>query len=190
MDQFELAFSTEPVVGWRVWRVLRPIDRKISAAELATELLAAERDGEREPVASLFRYRLRSLTQPVYWPVGAKLESTCELERGGTATHAGGGPHASCECGVWALRTRALALDVLGAYASSGVSVALGKVALWGRLIEHEKGWRGQYAYPLDTRVLHASAEAVRDLAEQYAVPVAILHSADLQETRPGQQAA
>ena len=75
LAELELAFSTEPVVGWRLWRVAREIDRKISALDLAAELLEAERRGEVGVVERLFRYRLRSLTQPHLWPPRKPLES-------------------------------------------------------------------------------------------------------------------
>lgn len=187
MEELELAFSTDPVVGWRVWRVLRPIDRKMSAIELATELLAGEREGEDGQVEGLFRPRLRSLTQPVYWAPRTELESTCDLVRDGVPAH-GGGPDSACECGVWALRTRESADEVFGAYADSGVPVAIGRVALWGRIIEHNRGWRGQFAYPLDLEAFGAAPAAVADLAEQYGVPAQLLTAADLE--RRGRRAA
>jgi hypothetical protein len=186
-DELELAFSTEPIVGWRVWRVLRPIDRKLSALELAAELLEAEQRGEPRPVERLFRYRLRSLTQPVFWPPRTRLEARCNVERADGFAH-GGGPDAYCECGLWALRCRDLAEHVLASYADSGVSLALGRLALWGRIVEQERGWRGQYAYPLDLTVLSGTGEMERDLREDYGIAVSLAREQD--RTRRRRRAA
>src|SRR5215469_14386581 len=52
-------------------------------------------------------------------------------------------PHPSCTCGVHATKT----LERLRqcGYGRFGV---YGEVYLWGTVVEHEHGWRAQYAYP------------------------------------------
>jgi preprotein translocase subunit YajC len=52
-------------------------------------------------------------------------------------------PHFSCTCGVYAARTMEH-LRQCG-YKRSGVH---GEVYLWGTVVEHERGWRAQFAYP------------------------------------------
>ncbi len=47
--------------------------------------------------------------------------------------------------------------------------VALGKVFLWGRVIECEKGFRGLYAYPAG---LYYTADNSKSLCEMYRVPL------------------
>jgi hypothetical protein len=166
----ELAFATEPIVGWRVWRIERGVDRKVSAFELATELLEAERRGEPRPVEQLFRYRLRSLTQPETWPAGRAFLSACTLAE----TQAHEPPHASCECGVWALRSRESAVRVALAYRHSGTAIALGGVSLWGRILELERGWRAQYAYPISLALFGGNDEIARDVGEAYRVEAGV----------------
>jgi hypothetical protein len=175
LAELELAFSTQPIVGWRIWRVTRGIDRRMSTLQLANELLEAERRGEVRPVERLFRYRLRSLTQPGLWPPGRRLQSSCEREGVDDATHEAG-PDAVCACGIWALRQRGGAERLMGSYRDSGGATALGRVALWGRIIEHENGWRGQFAYPLDVVVFNGTEEMARDIGDAYAVDVSLDH--------------
>ena len=50
-------------------------------------------------------------------------------------------PVVACTCGLYAVRDAAL----LRRARSPGV---VGTVALWGRVVEHALGWRGEFAYP------------------------------------------
>jgi hypothetical protein len=52
-------------------------------------------------------------------------------------------PHPSCTCGVYAAKT----LERLRGCGYSRFGV-YGEVYLWGSVVEHERGWRAQYAYP------------------------------------------
>jgi hypothetical protein len=56
-------------------------------------------------------------------------------------------PSVSCSCGLYG----SLTLDLLRKTRRPAV---LGRVALWGRVIEHEQGFRGQVAYPQRLRLL------------------------------------
>jgi hypothetical protein len=52
-------------------------------------------------------------------------------------------PHARCSCGIYAAKSL-IDLFLFG-YARRGIC---GEVYLWGTVVEHEQGWRAQYAYP------------------------------------------
>lgn len=52
-------------------------------------------------------------------------------------------PHLDCTCGVYAAKSREH-LRQLG-YEGRGIR---GEVHLWGTVVEHELGWRAQFAYP------------------------------------------
>jgi hypothetical protein len=166
LSALELAFSVEPVTGWRIWRVSREIDRRRTAHELAVELLAAERRGETGAVARLFEPRLRSLTELGFWPARERLTATC----GRGAAHTA--PQAACECGVWAFRAYERAYAELLAYAHGATPVLLGRVRMWGRLVEAEHGWRAQYAYPADLTVFGGDEDVATALEAAYGVPV------------------
>lgn len=57
-------------------------------------------------------------------------------------------PGESCKCGIYAVADPAPC-------ASYPISV-LGRVALWGKVVPGDKGWRAEYAYPLELFVLDA----------------------------------
>ena len=74
------------------------------------------------------------------WPPGQPLAAKCGA---GQAHDAHETPHLDCTCGVYAAKNREH-LRQLG-YEGRGIR---GEVYLWGRLVEHELGWRAQFAYP------------------------------------------
>jgi hypothetical protein len=80
---------------------------------------------------------LKSLNNEQWFP-GCALEantSRCRKE------HAA--PKDGCTCGVYAARDLAHLQEI--GYARYGVH---GEVYLWGTVVEHQLGWRAQYAYP------------------------------------------
>lgn len=73
----------------------------------------------------------------VAWPTGAPLEGTYE----GDASWGRG--LVGSTAGVYAMKTR----ELLAGH-TYGRDCLVGQVALWGRVVEHEKGYRAQWAYP------------------------------------------
>ncbi len=128
-----MSFSTEPLLGWRLWHV---------------------RDG-----------RLLSWVKPDQWPGGARFEARCRRLRG-----CGEAPRAGHSCGIYAARTRELALQLLEELPSIAGPVAVGRVSLWGRVIENVDGWRAQYAYPYDLELVAGTAADAAGLRRVYAV--------------------
>lgn len=51
-------------------------------------------------------------------------------------------PDPSCSCGIYAAST------LLPVWPYVDDAVVVGRVALWGRVVEHAQGWRAQFAYP------------------------------------------
>ena len=80
------------------------------------------------------------------------------------------------ECGVWALKRPESARRRMVAYmqtqGGSPVGWAIGPVSLWGRLIEHEKGYRAQYAYPYALTLETPDENVARIIRGEYAVDV------------------
>jgi hypothetical protein len=68
-------------------------------------------------------------------------------------------PQYDCQCGFYATKEPD---EHWATY-----SAAYGKVALWGRIVEHERGYRAQYAYPLELWVYPGYHIKLRD----YGVP-------------------
>jgi hypothetical protein len=86
--------------------------------------------------------QLLSLNAGVPWPIRRRAAAVC-LRHGSDAHIA---PVFGCTCGLYATRDRSEQFPGLG---RNGV---VGEVALWGRIVRHERGYRAEYAYP--TRIL------------------------------------
>ncbi len=112
-----------------------------------------------------------------FWTPYEAMRATCltEAKSGGstwdraddTFTHLRDGeivpaPVKGCTCGLWAYKTA-------DAQAVKNHQYVWGTVALWGRVIEHEIGWRSEFAYPM---ALHAATEDIaRKVTLTYGVP-------------------
>ncbi len=144
----------EAFEAWRVWRVVR-------------------HDGV---------LALASIVKRTIWPAGEPLEAQCLkalplfdwLRR--RRPHPA--PEWRCECGIYAA-----GLDCVHTYLADALPDAsarvIGRVALWGSVVECERGFRASHAYPVRLyvplpsggRARTAAEEVVRELA-RYDVPV------------------
>ena len=119
----------DALTGWRVWCVVR------HGAEL----------------------RLGSVIQDDLWPADAPFVARCRAHEPPANRllirdpHAHDVPAAACTCGIYATREPAGAWTYLRGRDEPGtVARVIGRVMLWGRVVEHEDGWRAECAYPLD----------------------------------------
>jgi hypothetical protein len=119
----------DPVHGWRLWSV----------------------------VTAGGRSRLQSLVCPSIWWPGRELVATCEASprdslrpwRRRLPGHAA--PEPRCTCGVHAMeRVRHLGTYVPPAASRLVVQRAVGRVALWGDVVEGSRGWRAARGYPAE----------------------------------------
>src|SRR5581483_81393 len=139
---------------WRIWRV---IDVGTLQGRNELRLAAAGRNG-----------------LPPLWPPLRPMAAVCSKF---DSRHEA--PWPDHDCGVYALRTRRLAEEVLeamvaGSNGDGAEAWAIGRVSLWGRVVECERGWRGQYAYPYELTLLADDEALARRLAGVYAVEVGI----------------
>jgi hypothetical protein len=168
--------AIQPVVGWRCWRVL---------------------DGPEG-------FALASACNETRWPARLALEAAC------AAAPAHDPPDAYCSCGIYATRdpepvlryfppvvSRAATI-VAPAILGYDTVVVVGRVSLWGTVVEGERGWRGRYAYPRElcvpsairhyrrgrgTRFEAFDSGALADaLAELYDVPARVTSSVQPRE--------
>jgi hypothetical protein len=115
---------------------------------------------------------MRSVYFATSWPAQGPLHAICEKKAGPVAawvrrllskpppTHPA--PSWTCRCGIYGL-TRFEREDHLetpqiyghGLFGPSIVQVA-GSVLLWGRVIQHEQGYRAEYARPLKLLIVPA----------------------------------
>jgi hypothetical protein len=113
-----------------------------------------ERDGQ---------LSLASVVKGTVWPAGKPLVAECLkprplLERvRRDAPH--GAPTAECECGIYAA-TLERAEEYLNHSLPNALARVLGRVALWGSVVECELGFRASHAYPL---ALYVKTRASRD---------------------------
>ena len=144
--------SLEPILGWRVWHV---DDR-------------------------LGRPRLRSWSHSAEWPAGSRLEARCRslhsLVRPSRRHPAPRGGHC---CGIYAFREREYAEALLRDLGQVGpaagrLAAALGRVSLWGRVIENTGGWRAEFAYPYDLVLHGGDRRLAARLRDHYAVDVSL----------------
>jgi len=120
--------------------------------------------------------RLRSVTQRhVEWKPGVVLAARCS-----GAGH--GAPDAGCECGIYgardleSLRQHGLCLPP--------EALAVGRVALWGRVIDDVSGWRGEFGRPLSVAVVPelvsgTGLDTMIAALRAYGVPVETIALAD-----------
>ena len=152
----------EPVVGWRIWAVS---------------------ESER-------RLRLRSLVFDATWPPGRPFVAECRerphrlrrLWRRQPSMHRP--PDWSCDCGIYATRRVAVAVRYAETYGSRHWRVlhrVLGRVSLWGSVLEYTDGWRAARAYPLELFIPRVGpvgspgAEAIAEALADYGVRVEIV---------------
>jgi hypothetical protein len=144
--------SIEPILGWRIWHV------------------------DPEPSGP----RLRSWAHSTAWPAGRRMQADCRsilslaLPSWGHAA-----PRKGHSCGIYALRDRDAAEAMLHEIGEAGpannrLPGALGRVSLWGRVIENTGGWRAQFAYPYDLLLFGADESIAAGLRRDYAVDVAL----------------
>jgi hypothetical protein len=163
------------------WRSTGPAEQEagLPTAPDYAEPLDAWRLWEVEEVGG--EQRLRSLYRICFWPVGAPLEARCEAHRfrlRRRPRHSA--PAATCTCGIYAaplelLRTRPELQDGL----PEGRSLVLGTASLWGEVVECERGWRAEFAYPSRLFVpLGVFGELAMALSlADYGVPVELLET-------------
>lgn len=144
-----LYFDQEPVVGWRAWAV--------AETPLGPEL--------------------RSVVYPHLWLPRRALKTVCE-PGGCLAARWSGQPHS---CGIHAFKSRADAFDFPATWESRRFErgiypehYLIGQVSLWGRVVEHERGYRGAIAYPYSLVLPRGHERLVVSLASRYCVDVIV----------------
>jgi hypothetical protein len=160
---FEMPDKIGEVIGWRAWNVTR-LGKIV---------------------------RLSSVTHSAHWPAQDWVYAECgdrEYQYSArpemrTCQHSADGrvPGDDCTCGLYAAKDRHH-LDDLGynkRYAHAEGITIVGQVAMAGKVIEGDQGWRGEKArvYKLYVPFDRALGQA---LANQYRVPVEMVNVYDL----------
>lgn len=113
---------SSPVLAWRAWTVV-PRDE---------------------------HFRLASVITQTVWQPGVALEAECLRIgwRWPRRTH--GSPNARCECGIYGADRGTAVTYAEREPDLTDCGGVIGRVALWGTVLECEHGWRAEYAYPWD----------------------------------------
>lgn len=101
-----------------------------------------------------------------YWFPRKRMEAKCFNEHDA--------PVLDCQCGLYVCRSP-LPVSIVVPESLNTLPV-LGEVNLWGRVIEHSDGWRGQYAYPKRLTIFDSpnSQKIAKALEKSYGVPVEV----------------
>jgi len=110
----------EPIVGWRQWNFMYP-------------------------------HFLANLGYDTIYVPREKIEARCEQEDQSEQQ----APHLTCTCGIYAYKEKPRLLrEIRNTYGRplappfSGLRLVYGEINLWGKVIEHEDGYRAQFGYP------------------------------------------
>lgn len=157
-----------PIEGWRLWRIIRRDQIETFTDDLVRELADAHDRGENPWRRLLLQPKLAALAQNCRWD--RTMTAACVTD----AHHPDEPPSRYCGCGVWAFKTEedmsARLVDYLDEH---GLPIAYGRVQLWGRIIEHQHGYRAQHARPFHVTIVGDNDDATaRALAAFYGCEV------------------
>lgn len=130
-------------------------------------------------------YSLTSVVKSTLWPAGRPLEAACLRPPPLLRRRRGPGhpaPEQRCECGIYAARLGRLGRYLAESPVGAAVGRVVGRVSLWGTVVECERGYRASHAYPLHLYVpldvagrRGPAAEEIADGLLAYGVPVDLL---------------
>jgi len=149
----------QPLEGWRVWKIVTlPSHRQ----ELPL---------------------LRSVILDTPWTPRRKVAAEHSFDLGAKCQ---GLLKSSCSCGMYAFKNPTDAFTYLSGVRDRlmgmCVDTALGSVSLWGKVVECERGYRAQYAYPRHLYLPATACHRVWEVSSAFGVPVGVYASLDKSE--------
>lgn len=147
----------EPIVGWRQWNFMYP-------------------------------HFLANLGNDTIYVPREKIEAHCEqYSTIGTLVlrkdHSEQAPHLTCMCGIYAYKEKPRLLrEIRNIY--SGLRLVYGEINLWGKVIEHEDGYRAQFGYPKRLWCTPAIEPLAGWIGYVYGVPCEVMPSGDDEEIK------
>lgn len=153
----EKATATEVIVGYRVWPLKRSFPEGYRLTAVNTHF-----DGTVTPYEKLTAECKKNVYDGsnIYVMMGMSMPTKDQPK-----THKA--PDPDCACGVYAYKCSV-------PVEHSDTPFVVGEVNLWGRVIEHEDGYRAQFAYPRRLYVVDGGTEGQRianALTLAYGVP-------------------
>jgi len=148
----------EPIVGWRQWNFMYP-------------------------------HFLANLGNDTIYVPREKIEARCEqystsgtlvLRKDHSEQQA---PHLTCMCGIYAYKEKPRLLHEIK-NSCSGLRLVYGEINLWGKVIEHEDGYRAQFGYPKRLWCTPAIEPLAGWIGYVYGVPCEVMPSGDGEEIK------
>ena len=154
----------EPIVGWRQWKFMYP-------------------------------HFLANLGNDTIYVPREKIEAHCEqystigtsvLPKDHGEQQA---PHLTCTCGIYAYKEKPRLLREIRNKMTipaiySGLRLVYGEINLWGKVIEHEDGYRAQFGYPKRLWCTPAIEPLAGWIGYVYGVPCEVMPSGDDEEIK------
>jgi len=140
---FTIPDQIEVDIGWRAWGI--------------------DKDATTNPI-------LKSINHPADWTPREPMQAVCSKEDHEV-------PTSSCSCGLYTARTLPHLLSLPNKYhrydvESSGLFGVIGKVAVWGEVLECSQGWRSSLGYPSELYLPFEAYHLADGLKDAYGVPV------------------
>lgn len=160
----------EPIEAWRVWRVALFQGRVVLTSVFTSVVWEPA-----VPLAACCAIGHRSLSRP--WRVELNDHQA---------------PDFDCRCGIYGVASAAAARPYLERPpVLRWDERVIGRVALWGSVVEAQSGWRASHAYPVELFVplpavvqwglrRRAYADEMRIALEEYRVPVDLVATSAL----------
>lgn len=121
--------------------------------------------------------RLKSKVRDTFWVPRQATVAACP-NTGRKGKHEP--PGDNCSCGLYAAKTLSHLLDEMG-YAGydmdTGTVAVVGKVKMWGKVVEGSLGWRAGYAYPASFYVPFEAWRVMEPLQNEYGVDVELANT-------------
>ena len=147
----------EPIVAWRQWNFMYP-------------------------------HFLANVGNDTIYVPREKIEARCEqYSTIGTLVlrkdHNEQAPHLTCMCGIYAYKEKPRLLREIRNI-NPGLRIVYGEINLWGKVIEHEDGYRAQFGYPKRLWCTPAIEPLAGWIGYVYGVPCEVMPSEDGEEIK------
>jgi hypothetical protein len=157
LPELQMPDEIEVEYGWRAWKV----KRTVAPGEV--------------PI-------LHSATYGATWAVREPTVAICDRSTGranGVQREGHEVPDEDCTCGLYSAKTlRHLQSMGYHGYSQVGDQIAIiGRLKLWGKVIEGTQGWRAEKGYPAELYVPFEAWHLAEPLETAYGVPVALMNT-------------
>jgi len=139
----------------------------------------------REPIVGwrqwnfMYPHFLANLGNDTIYVPREKIEARCEQEDHSEQQ----APHLTCMCGIYAYKEKPRLLrEIRNIY--PGLRLVYGEINLWGKVIEHEDGYRAQFGYPKRLWCTPAIEPLAGWIGYVYGVPCEVMPSGDGEEIK------